>query len=598
LRKDHRVTVLVFLFLVGLRLSAQSQTNSSRIAAGQLPSYAPGAAPVWIQGLGDTVIAMPYLQAESVVVAGAQGSVKSFSVRGTPLWNFDVQGGTPYIARSREGTSYVCSKAGIFTAINRVGRELWRVDLGKPLSFPALVGWDGRVFIPAGRELFCRTSAGFPLWRQDLGSPFAIAPVSDHAGGLAAVLENREFLRVNQFGAVERQTLDRIPALIVPLKEGDRHSYIILYPQGEAEKISLDPGAGAGKQLSRSRFPSLPGEPVAAADYGAEAAVTLRDGRVLLLAGSNGQNRWIRDSHEAAGEKGGARLRPTESFMVFDERGIFAVSTRGATAFAADGRRRWIIRFPETTAIPVLSDEGLLYVCGADRRLSTYKVERRARNVPRSIFGPEPEGSYDQGNPPPPQWANSSAVYDEGSLKTMSLQIDEAAQNSRIGEHETEYIATLMFLSGGILSTPGQSRVRAQVQVIQRVECIRLLARIGSRETIPFLVNLFYRDTDPTIKAACCEAIGRIGVDPKGEAFRAYQVLLAPDNATLDPMVLMAATSSIAALCRFSGPPLAGEGIRLLNAFGHMDFPPRVKRQAQAELDALRKEGLDQPITR
>jgi outer membrane protein assembly factor BamB len=542
---------------------------------------------------------MPYLQAESVVVACEQGDVKSFSIRGTALWDFEGRGGlTPFVARSREGTTYVCSNEGIFTAINRVGRELWRFDLGKPVSFPAIVGWDGRVFIPAGQEMFCRTSAGFALWQKDLGSPIAAAPVADNAGGIALVLENRDFLRMDQFGAVERRRLDRLPALIVPLEEGDRHSFIVLYPQGEAEKINFDREASKGEQLSRAPFPSLPGEPAAAADYGANLAVTLRDGRVILLSGAGGQSRWIRDSHEAAGEKGGANLRASESFMVFDERGIFSISTRGAAAFAPDGRRRWIIRFPKGAAVPVLSDEGLLYACGEDRRLYAYKVERRSRDIPRSLYGPEPEGTYGLGNLPPPHWAGSDTVYEEDAIKSISLKIEEEARNGRIGENETEYISTLMFLSGGILNTPGQSLVRAPVKVPQRVESIRLLARIGSRETIPFLVNLFYRDPDPAIKAACCEAIGRIGVDPKGETFRAYQVLLAPDNAALDPSVLMAATASIAALCRFSGPPLAREGIRLLNAFGHMDFPPRVKRQAQAELDALRREGLDQPITR
>jgi outer membrane protein assembly factor BamB len=540
---------------------------------------------------------MPSLQAESVVVACEKGSVKSFSVSGTELWTFEGGGGlASFVTRSREGTSYVCSRQGIFSAINRVGRELWRFDLGKPVSFPARVGWDGRVFIPAGQEVFCRTSAGFALWRKDLGDPLAGAPVLDHAGGIAAVLENRDFLRIDPFGAVERLKLDRLPAIIVPFKEGEQNCFIVFYPDGEAEKIKFRPEAPKGEQLSRFRFPGLPGEPVAAADYGPDLAVTLRDGRVTLLAGSGGQNRWIRDSHETAGEKGGANLRRDESFMVFDQRGIFSISAGGATAFAPDGRRRWLLRIPQGTTVPVLSDEGLLYACGADRRLYAYKVERLGRDIPRSLYGPEPEGTYGLGNPPSPHWANSSAVYEEDAIKNLGRQIEEAARNGRVGENETEYISTLMFLSGGILNTPGQSWVRAQVKVPQRVECIRLLGRMGSRETIPFLVNLFYRDPDPAIKAACCEAIGRIGVDPTGETFRAYQILLAPDNAALDPSVLMAATASIAALCRFSGPPLARDGIRLLRAFGHTDFPPRVRRQAQAELDALRREGLDRPI--
>jgi hypothetical protein len=110
-------------------------------------------------------------------------------------------------------------------------------------------------------------------------------------------------------------------------------------------------------------------------------------------------------------------------------------------------------------------------------------------------------------------------------------------------------------------------------------------------------MNLFYRDNEPSIKAACCEAIARIGVDPRGDAIRAYSVLLAPDNANRDPMTLMAATSSIATLCRFSGPPLAIEGIRLLAVFSrHPDFPPRIRQQAQNELNALRREGLDKVI--
>jgi outer membrane protein assembly factor BamB len=121
---------------------------------------------------------------------------------------------------------------------------------------------------------------------------------------------------------------------------------------------------------------------------------------------------------------------------------------------------------------------------------------------------------------------------------------------------------------------------------------------MGSRETIPFFANLFDKDREPSIKAACCEAIGRIGVDPKGDAIRAFTVFLGADNPNRDPMTLMAATSSLSALCRFSGPPLAATGIRLLTAFTNMrDFPTRVKQQAQQELNALRIEGLDKPVT-
>jgi outer membrane protein assembly factor BamB len=139
--------------------------------------------PVWNQDLGDIVLGIPYLQAESAVVACRSGSIKSFSMRGTPLWTFDPRGSvTPFTSRSPEGTSYVCNTAGTFMAINRIGRELWRIDFGTPITFPAVVGWDGRLFIPVGQNLYCRTASGIALWSTDLGSPIAMAPVLDHPG--------------------------------------------------------------------------------------------------------------------------------------------------------------------------------------------------------------------------------------------------------------------------------------------------------------------------------------------------------------------------------------------------------------------------------
>jgi outer membrane protein assembly factor BamB len=583
----------VFLFFP-LFLPAQTAGNRNAESAGVENPVT--AAPVWERDLEGIASGLPFLQAESVVLAIDGGRIKSYSRQGTFLWDFDPRSSvTPYVARSPEGTSYVCNSTGSFMAINRVGRELWRLDLVKPITFPVVIGWDGRVFIPVENELSCRTASGFALWRQDMGNPMSLAPVADHAGGLVTVLENRDFLRVDQFGAMERIRLDRIPAIIVPLKSGDRNTYFLMYANGEAEGISLDMAASKGSKLTRFRLPSLQAAPVAAAGLGDQVAVTLRDGRVMLL-GSGGQVRWSGNSHETTAEKGAGNVTSQQTSMIFDERGIYMISTKGATAFAANGRRRWLLKIPEAAGVPGFSDEGLLYVCGKDRRLYTYQVDNRPRNIPRSMYGPDPEGSYGLGNPPPSPWINSPNRFAEQELAAMYESIDSATRRGQVGENETAYVGYLMEMTGGILNTPHYSPVRPPIRVPQRVELIRLLARMGSRETIPFLANLFYRDPEPSIKAACAEAIGRIGVDPRGDAIRAFSVFLSPDNANRDPMTLMSAVAASAALCRFSGPPLAIAGIRLLNAFGHMDFPPVVKRQAQQELNALRKEGLDKPL--
>jgi outer membrane protein assembly factor BamB len=548
-----------------------------------------------LQGL---VSGLPFLQAESVVMAVDRGMIRSYSRGGTFLWDFNPRTSvSPYTARSPEGTTYACSTEGVFMAINRVGRELWRLTLEQPITFPAVIGWDGRVFMPIGKTLACRTASGFALWRQDMGNPMALAPILDHEGGIVTVLENRDFLRIDQFGAMERIRLEQIPAIIIALKSGGRNSYILLYPNGETGGISLDMAAAAGSKLSRFRRPSLPSAPAAAAGREDQIAVTLRDGRVLCSTGNGGQVRWTGDSHETAAEKGSGNVTSRDTAMLFDERGVFVLSLRGATGFAANGRRRWLFHTAkDISAIPALSDEGLLYACGKDQQLHTYKIESKERNIPRSMYGPDPEGTYGLGNPPPSPWADYPYRFEEGELDAMYKLIDSATRSGQVGEMEPAYVAYLMEMTGGILNTPHYSPVRPPIQVTRRLELIRLIARMGSRETIPFLANLFYRDPEPSIKAACAEAIGRIGVDPKGDAIRAYSVFLSPDNANRDPMTLIAAAASSAALARFSGPPLALAGIRLLMAFGHMDFPPVVKRQAQQELDALRREGLDKPL--
>jgi outer membrane protein assembly factor BamB len=170
----------------------------------------------------------------------------------------------------------------------------------------------------------------------------------------------------------------------------------------------------------------------------------------------------------------------------------------------------------------------------------------------------------------------------------MHDTIEKAIKAGQTGEDEPEYVGYLMETSAISLS-PMYSPVRPQVAIQDRAECVRLLGYLGSRETVPFLANLFTRDKEPIIKSACAEALGRIGVDPGGDAIRAFTFLLAPENSALDPSALMAAATATKNLCRFSGPPLADAGIQLLRRFQATSFPAVVKRHAQKELDTLYK---------
>jgi outer membrane protein assembly factor BamB len=130
---------------------------------------------------------------------------------------------------------------------------------------------------------------------------------------------------------------------------------------------------------------------------------------------------------------------------------------------------------------------------------------------------------------------------------------------------------------------------RPPVFIRQRAEAARLLSYIGSRETIPFLAELFTGDKDPLVKAAAAEAMGKIGVDPEGFAFRAFVDAVFPPSPLGDEHALAAIASAAGAICRFSGPPLSEAGIRVLTALAGAGRPPAVRTLAERELKTLRR---------
>jgi outer membrane protein assembly factor BamB len=537
--------------------------------------------PFWRQALGGSVIGVPSAQAGSVVMVCEGGMLKAFSWQGQPLWTYTTRGRfAPFVTRSREGTSYVSRTNGALIAVNRTGRELWQLSLGENLSWPVLSGWDGRIFVFTGKRIACYTAAGRLLWRRTLESPPALEPVLDQRGGFITVLENGDLLRADPFGAFSFRRLTAIPAAILSLRPsgGREPSIFIAYANGSLE-LAAENSQPAPKVLETV----LPGRPLAAAAREGHIALTLEDGRLILIEGSGGKILWTGRSHITAGEISG---RAGEIAMIYDERGIYVLTKNGAAGFAEDGRRFWVIRVNGSPALPAFSDEGVLYSGGGDWILYAYRPEERVRSQRQSLYGPAPEGSYGLGNPPPSSQADYPFRFDEDELNRRMDRIREDIELGRVGENERDHVAWLMEVAGS-LPNPVPSGSPA-VQVRHRAEAARLLAFLGSRETIPFLANLFNRDPDPSVKAAAAEAIGRIGVDPEGRAIRAFTNAVFPPAPIGDSQVLSAIAAATGALCRFSGPPLSEAGIHILSALGADSRPPAVKAQARKELESLR----------
>jgi outer membrane protein assembly factor BamB len=522
----------------------------------------------------------PSVQAESVTVVLDGGNLQSYSRYGTFLWSYFARGKlVPFVSRSPEGTSYICRTNGILIAINRSGRELWRINLGTPISSPVLVGWDGRIFVSAGKNLWCYTASGYPLWRQTLEE----APLSplflDSRGGFVVLCGNKKLLEIDPFGALSSRSLRDIPALIVPLTFPDADAggeVFLIYGNGETEISRRTPVPAI--------LPTLESPPLAAAGRGTRIAVTLATGQVILIDAAEGRISRLGDSHIGARSGTGEDVR-----MIYDERGIYVLSKSGATSFTDEGKRLWLLRLKGAAGTPAFGDDGILYAGGEDWVLYAYKMEERVRVRQQSLYGFIPEGTYGPAKPPPSPWADYYFRFETKELEAEMGRISRAIREGQVGREERNFIAYLMEVadSPGVNTGPG-ALPNPPVRIGYRVEAIRLLGYIGSRETIPFLTERYYQDRDSLVKAAAAESIGRIGVDPHGIALRAFTALVFPPIRYQDEQVLAATASAVAALCRFSGPPLSVRGIKLLIALASDDRPRIVQERARRELASLR----------
>jgi outer membrane protein assembly factor BamB len=340
---------------------------------------------------------------------------------------------------------------------------------------------------------------------------------------------------------------------------------------------------------SLARLPPLPSSPFAAAVQDSLAAILLRNGEIALLSPFGGKVLWTGETHIEAGEFAGMEddLTGEKAEILFDERGIYALTSSGASGFTVDGRRLWFIKLQGAASIPAFGDEGVLFSGGTNWILYAYRLENRSRFQEESLYGPSPAGSYLMAVPPSGPWVDYFRLMIETSLGKSLKTIADAIEGGRVGEEEGEYGAFLAAAAGSLLDQREFPWRPPPVRVPERIEALRLLGYIGSRETIPFLANLYLRDSEPLIKAAAAEAIGRIGVDPEGIAMNAFAALIVLPRAAREEKVLIATAAATGALCRFSGPPLSGAGIKILSDIAAIAGNAKAGLKAREELQTL-----------
>ena len=557
---------------------------------------------LWRAALGGSVIGHPIAEVNSVVVITDGGNLRSYSSEGRLLWDYFARGRlSPFLSRTREGTSYISRTNGILIAVNRSGRELWQINMGSPLIHPVLIGWDGRLFIFTQDRISCITAAGFPLWTRNLEKNIILEPFLDVTGGIILVMEDGEIRRFSPYGSYvsfvlierERQEIPVAASSVILPERGA--SVILLHENRQIEIIYLAPdSAEEAYGISLRGILELPSIPFATTGISVagsnitgredQAAVLFRDGRVGIISFGRREILWTAASH--AREADLRAISSTGDYkLLFDERGVYLLTKTGVSSFDLNGNRLWNMSLSERATAPALGDDGILFSGGNDWLLYAHFAETRARPRQSLLFGEEARGTYGLWNFRPSSPAYYMTFNEAEIIRRLDV-ISRAIQSGNIGTNETEYALWLMEIAGIYVVNPVLIR-QAPISVFYRVEALRLLAFIGSRESIAFLVNIFNRDPDPNVRAAAARTIGRIGVDPEGLAVTTFSNAVFPPSPLTDEVILTAIAESTGALCRFSGPPLSETGVRILASLTTPERPPLTRRQALREITSF-----------
>ncbi|MDR2510853.1 MAG: hypothetical protein LBC77_09445, partial [Spirochaetaceae bacterium] len=500
------------------------------------------------------------------------GSVKAFGTGGKIFWDYKESGRfLPYLTRSRSASVYFARTTGDFIALNRAGVQQWRLNLKAPITAPPVSGWDERIFIFLESSVLCYTASGHKLWQRELSASLAGDPQLDALGGVLMFLTDNTIVSLSPFGEKSELKLYSAPAFVLPLpaKKGTRAPLVrtlVIYPDGRLELYNADGEAQAD-------ITHLGSAALAASTFKNFAAVQLNTGTLALLDADSGTILWRTPSQPGVGAAGN---RAQRIHIQFDEaRGsIYVLSVTTAAGFSKDGDMLWSVK-TENAAASAAFDEGRVYSGTKNWILNAWDAENRGEpSLTRSSL--PVQGRYGLGQLPSRKEWNFWTQAFNGNYNQLLAEIAKQINAGGIGSNEAPLTRVL-------------NGIAVDVKIIQtdRVEALRLLGIIGSRESAAFLARRFINEAEVSVQAEMALSLGRIGSDAGGVVLDAFSRVIETTRSSRYDGLRTAMAAALGAMCKFSGPPVSERGVKLLVAIANESAAPNAAQKARSELDLL-----------
>jgi hypothetical protein len=427
------------------------------------------------------------------------------------------------------------------------GREtlVWRRALGGRLIAQPLIR-DGTVTVLVeGGRVAAFSESGRPLWNYTAGHN--LTPFAGRAPDAVTYLcrTDGRFIALNRAGQARWKIALDAPFTFAPLSGYDGRVFVF---SGSVVSCYTESG---NRLWRRPLKKAIAVQPVSDGYGGVEAV--LESGLLLTITPfGNVQERTVSDTPLVSGTRGVSEDTTAQS------------ATRPSGGNTYRGGKDWIL-YAYRQEYPALVE-----------------AETHA-----ALASPERRGKYGLGDMALLSRHLGGMVFADTEVAEELAAVAAALESGETGAREPYWTAFLLGVAGGASALPGTTAFRSGSDPEQRVEALRLLSRLGSRETIHFLVELMNREKDTRVKAACAETLGAIGADPENTALAAFAAFAASAGPYSDDRFYTDIVKAAAAICRFSGPLQSVHGVPVLRAIAGNPFLKNAAAAARAELSRL-----------
>ncbi len=427
------------------------------------------------------------------------------------------------LGKSRDGTLYVGLATGKLAAVNQAGTIIWKIELDETPGADPHVLNDGTVIVQGEKNLLYAVShTGYIRWKREMDASITgTAVIAERKGSnesnntLIVTTEDKKLYALSRYNKILwMHTTPGIPLYAIYSED----TIYAVTDNGYLCAYAVDGTVLWTKEIDTEQEPAGY-KPIAAAG---RIFLPLQGGEVLVF---DLQGRYLETKTVQTGEGGAIRCTADDSgtlYCVTEATGIGATSPQKSVGPL----------FGE----PVLTPEGRLYVGGGDWILYAFQTDAEVRVEPSPEITHKPltEAHLDtafRSNMDYQFLKNLARSLDRNGKEQFIDEAAERAESHTLGSSEPYVIGLLTLLAGEGVLTPYFSNKQSQKQIpALRIEALRLLGKIGSKNTAFFLSTLLRYEYDEHVSAAAIRAAGALRVDPAGTLLDTIQNQIQKDS--------------------------------------------------------------------